>query len=45
MERSTDGVIDSTDAIMKYVVPRWQITGKKYVKISKFLNGSGMDPP
>lgn len=44
MKRSTDGVMDSTDAIMKYVVPCWKITRKKHMKISKFLNGPGMDP-
>lgn len=46
MKRSTDGVRDSTDAIMKYVVPRWKIVGekKKDMNISRFLNDSGVGP-
>lgn len=36
--------MDSTDAIMKYVVPCWNIKRSNHMKILKVLNGLGMDP-
>lgn len=45
MKRCTDGVMDSTDAVMKYVVPCWKIKRSKHMKISKVLMVLEWIPP